>query len=593
MVLKTDETPPPAAAEEPNTTPAKSPSATRRKVAPAAGTLLTVAMAVLVGYLVLVPLAILIYSSLKPSPTELPFDVPGFSLDNFQAVFESSRLGTVTLNTVIYVVGSLLVALVLSVSLAYLFERTDLPGRRFLSPMALAPMAVPVTVMAIAWALVANPANGPLAILIHKIFGVHIDIYSIPGMILVMGIFGVPSMYLMIAPALARLNPELEEAAATVGASLWRRLRLIVLPLVTPAVSAAGILFIVVALEGFAIPAVLGLPDKIFVFSSLIQYSLQPPGGIPNYGQASTYGVLILVVSLVLLAVYRRRVRDTNRFRVVVGKGYRQTRVSLGKWRIPVFIVVCAYMFIGIVLPILALLWTSFSPYTRPITWSGFESMTFANYSHLLDIPDIGKILLNTAEVVLVTATVTTAMSVWIAVAAARRQFRGSTLLFETQFAVFGIPSVVLGAAVLFLYLFVPIPIYGTVWIIVVALVTRFLPRSSRMVQTALLQLDDGLIEAARVTGASPATVTRTVLLPLLRPTLWKSWLWVFAHALGELPIALLLTSSDNRTLVVVLWDTFTSSVDNPTASALAVVLVVISTAAVWLVNRRSDMQEA
>ncbi|MGD6741328.1 ABC transporter permease [Streptomyces sp. BH106] len=568
-------------------------AATRRKLAPAAGTLLTVAMAVLVGYLVLVPLAILIYSSLKPSPTELPFDVPGFSLDNFQAVFESSRLGTVTLNTVIYVVGSLLVALVLSLSLAYLFERTDLPGRRFLSPMALAPMAVPVTVMAIAWALVANPANGPLAILIHKIFGVHIDIYSIPGMILVMGIFGVPSMYLMIAPALARLNPELEEAAATVGASLWRRLRLIVLPLVAPAVSAAGILFIVVALEGFAIPAVLGLPDKIFVFSSLIQYSLQPPGGIPNYGQASTYGVLILVVSLVLLAVYRRRVRDTNRFRVVVGKGYRQTRVSLGKWRIPVFIVVCAYMFIGIVLPILALLWTSFSPYTRPITWSGFESMTFANYSNLLDIPDIGKILLNTAEVVLVTATVTTAMSVWIAVAAARRQFRGSTLLFETQFAVFGIPSVVLGAAVLFLYLFVPIPIYGTVWIIVVALVTRFLPRSSRMVQTALLQLDDGLIEAARVTGASPATVTRTVLLPLLRPTLWKSWLWVFAHALGELPIALLLTSSDNRTLVVVLWDTFTSSVDNPTASALAVVLVVISTAAVWLVNRRSDMQEA
>ncbi|MEV1025695.1 iron ABC transporter permease [Streptomyces sp. NPDC050264] len=550
-------------------------------------------MVVLVGYLVLVPLAILVYSSLKPSTTDLPFDVPGFSLDNFQAVFESSRLGSVTLNTLLYVVGSLVVALVLSLCLAYLFERTDIPGRRILSPLALAPMAVPVTVMAIAWALVANPANGPLAILIRKLFGVHIDIYSIPGMILVMGIFGVPSMYLMIAPAFARLNPELEEAAATVGASLWRRLRLIVLPLVAPAVSAAGILLVVVALEGFAIPAVLGLPDKIFVFSSLIQYSLQPPGGIPNYGQASTYGVLILAVSLVMLAVYRRRVRDTHRFRVVVGKGYRQTRVSLGRWRIPVFIVVCVYMFIGIVLPILALLWTSFSPYTRPITWSGLQSMTFANYSHLLDIPNIGSILINTAEVVLVTATVTTAMSVWIAVAAARRQFPGSTLLFETQFAVFGIPSVVLGAAVLFLYLYVPIPIYGTVWIIVVALVTRFLPRGSRMVQTALVQLDDGLIEAARVTGASPATVTRTVLLPLLRPTLWKAWLWVFAHALGELPIALLLTGSDNRTLVVVLWDTFTSSVDNPTASALSVVLVVISTAAVWLVNRRSTMEEA
>lgn len=591
MALKTEETPPAPTTESPRT-PDTSSASKRARTSSVAGSLLNLAMVVLVGYLVLVPLAILIYSSLKPSTTELPFDVPGFSLDNFSAVFESSRLGSVTLNTLIYVVGSLVVALVLSLSLAYLFERTDIPGRRVLSPLALAPMAVPVTVMAIAWALVANPANGPLAILIHKVFGVQIDIYSIPGMVLVMGIFGVPSMYLMIAPAFARLNPELEEAAATVGASLWRRLRLIVLPLVAPAVSASGILLVVVALEGFAIPAVLGLPDKIFVFSSLIQYSLQPPGGVPNYGQASTYGVLILAVSLVMLAVYRRRVRDTHRFRVVVGKGYRQTRVSLGRWRIPVFVIVCVYMFIGIVLPILALLWTSFSPYTRPITWSGLQSMTFANYSHLLDIPDIGKILVNTAEVVLVTATVTTAMSVWIAVAAARRSFPGSTLLFETQFAVFGIPSVVLGASVLFLYLYVPIPIYGTVWIIVVALVTRFLPRGSRMVQTALVQLDDGLIEAARVTGAGPATVTRTVLLPLLRPTLWKTWLWVFAHALGELPIALLLTSSDNRTLVVVLWDTFTSSVDNPTASALAVVLVVISTAAVWLVNRRSTVEE-
>lgn len=565
---------------------------TGRKVAPAAGTVVNLVMIVLVGYLVLVPLAILLYSSLKPSTTELPFDVPGFSLDNFRTVFESSRIGSVSLNTLVYVVGSLAVALVLSLCLAYLFERTDIPGRRVLGPLALAPMAIPVTVMAIAWALVANPVNGPLAVAIHKILGVHLDIYSLGGMIVVTGIFGFPSMYLMIAPALGRLNPELEEAAAAVGAPMWRRLRLIVVPLVTPAVAAASIFMVVVALEGFAIPAVLGLPDQIFVFSSLIQYSMQPPSGVPNYGQASTYGVIILVLSLVLLMIYRRRVRDTNRFRVVVGKGYRQTRVGLGRWRIPIFVVVCLYMFIGIVLPLLALLWTSLSSYARPISWAGLRSMTLTNYSDLLSVPDIDKILLNTAEVVLVTATVTTAISVWIAVAASRRQFPGSTLLFEATFLVYGVPSVVLGAAVLFLYLYIPVGIYGTVWIIVVALVTRFLPRGSRMVQTALMQLDDGLIEAARVTGASPTTVTRTVLLPLLRPALWKCWLWIFAHALGELPIALLLTGSDNRTLVVLLWDTFTSSVDYPTASALAVILVLISTIAVWLVNRRSTVEE-
>ncbi|MBB4689281.1 ABC transporter permease [Amycolatopsis jiangsuensis] len=583
-------TPPPGSAEPPP--PRLAPAGDGR--GRFAGRLVNLVMILLVGYLVLVPLVILIYSSFKSSTTRLPFQVPGFSLDNFRQVFESSHFASVTLNTVLYVVGSLVIALVLSTGLAYLMERTDIPGRRFLSPMALSPMAVPVTVMAIAWALVANPVNGPLAVLLRETVGLQVDIYSLPGMILVMGIFGVPSMYLMIAPAFARLNPELEEAAATMGAPLRRRLRLIVLPLVMPAVSAAAMLFVVVALEGFAIPAILGLPKQIFVFSSQIQYYVEPPTGLPDYGQASTYGVLLLAVSLVMLMVYRRRTKDANRFRVVVGKAYRPSRAELGRWRIPIFVVVCLYLFVGIGLPILTLLWTSLSPFVRPITASGFGSMTLSNYAHIFTAPDIGQTVLNTALIVLFTATASTALSTWIAIAAARKQFPGSKFLFEATSLVFGIPSVVLGFAILFLYVFVPVPpIYDTVWIIVVALVARYLPRGSRMMQTALLQLDDGLVEAARVTGARPATVTRTVLLPLLRPALRKTWLWVFAQSLGELPIALVLTSSDNRTLVVQLWDTFTSSGDYPGASALAVVILAISSVAVWLVNRDGTMEES
>jgi len=570
--------------------PASSPTPGGRSLL---GPLINLAVVVLVGYLVLVPLAILIYSSLKPTTTELPFQVPGFSLANFEAVFSSPRLVEVTTNTAIYVVGSLLVALVLSLSLAYLFERTDLPGRKVLGPVALAPMAIPVTVTAIAWALVANPANGPLAVVLRDLFGVKIDIYSLPGMILVTGIFGMPSMYLMIAPAFARLNPELEEAAAAAGASLMRRLRLIVFPLIAPAVSAASMLLVVVALEGFAIPAILGLPDQIFVYSSLIQYSLQPPSGMANYGQASALGVLVLALSMAMLFVYRRRVRDTSRFKVVTGKGYRQNRVSLGRWRIPMFLVVLLFMFIAVLLPIAALVWTSLSPYGRPMSLSGLSTLTLDPYMNVFSSPQTGEILINTAQVVLVTATVTTVLSVWLALAATRRQFRGSTVLFEATFLVFGIPSVVLGAGVLFVYLFVPIPIYGTVWIIVVALVTRYMARGSRMVQTALLQLDDGLVEAARVTGASSFTVTRTIVLPLLKPALWRCWFWVFAHALGELPIALLLTGSDNKTLVVLLWDTFTSSVNYPEASALAVTLLVVSMITMWLVNRRGAVEES
>ncbi|MFC6704889.1 ABC transporter permease [Flexivirga alba] len=550
-------------------------------------------MVALIAYLVLVPLGILVYSSLKPTTTDLPFEVPGFGLSNYRDVFSSGRLGTVSLNTGIYVVGSLVVALVLSVAFAYLFERTDMPGRRFLAPLALAPLAVPVTVMAIAWALVANPANGPLAIVLRNTIGFHLDIYSLAGMITVMGIFGIPSMYLMIAPAFAQLNPELEEAAAATGAPLHRRLRLIVFPLIGPAVSAAGMLLVVIALEGFAIPAILGLPHQIFVYSNLIQYSLQPPSGLPDYGQASTYGVLILVLSLAMLLVYRRRVRDADRYKVVTGKGYRQRPTPLGKWRVPMAVIVSVVLFVGVVLPILALIWTSLSPYSRPFTMSGLRTMTFAPYTRVFSAPDLTHVLTNTAEVVLITATLTTALSVWIAMAAAQRRFWGSGFLFESTFLVMGIPSVVLGSAVLFLYLFLPIPIYGTIWIIVVALTTRFLARGARVVQTALLQIDEGLLEAGRATGASSATVTRKILLPLLSPALWRLWLWVFAHALGELPIALLLTGADNKTLIVMLWDTYTSSVDYPEASALAVIIMLISTVAVWVVNRRGAPREA
>lgn len=174
-----------------------------------------------------------------------------------------------------------------------------------------------------------------------------------------------------------------------------------------------------------------------------------------------------------------RRSTDPRR-RGRCGKGYRQTRTPLGKWRIPGAVLIWIYMIIAIVLPILALLWTSLSPFPRPITWDGLSSMTVEPYINILTSPGMGEIIVNTTLVVLITATATTAMSVWIAVVAARRQFPGSGLLFESTFLVFGIPSVVLGASVLFLYLFIPIPIYGTIWIIIVALVTRFLPRGSR-----------------------------------------------------------------------------------------------------------------
>ncbi|QSE91428.1 iron ABC transporter permease [Rhodococcus pseudokoreensis] len=549
-----------------------------------------IAIGGIVAYLMLFPLGMLLFSSLKDSETKLPFQVSGFTLANFTAVFSSKRLVDVALNSFVFVVGTVSLALVVSVSLAYLFERTDIPGRRFLAPSTLAPMAVPATVMAVAWVLAANPTNGPIAIVIERVFGLSIDIYSLPGMILVAGIFGVPGMYIMLAPTFARLNLEFEEAAATSGAGWWTRTRKVVLPLTMPGISAASMLLVVIALEEFAIPAILGMPDQIFVFSSLIQASLQPPSGLANYGQASAYGIMLVLLSLVMIAVYRRQTRESHRFQVVGGKGYRSTPVRLGRWRIPVAGIVSFYVLVAIIVPILTLVWTSLTPYLQPINFDNLGALSLANYGAIFTNPNLTHAVVNTLVISLITATLTAGFALWLALASTRagRLGRG---LFDLSFLVFAIPSVVLGMAVLFLYLYLPIPIYGTIWIIIIAFTTRYIPRGSRMIQTALLQLDKGLEEVGRVSGASNAVVLRRVVFPLVAPAVSSTWLWVFANSLGELPIALLLSSSDNRTVVVLLWDMIGESANYPEASALAVLLLALSAVSVWWVNRRGFQQ--
>ncbi|WP_072802573.1 ABC transporter permease [Rhodococcoides yunnanense] len=551
---------------------------------------INIAIGVIIAYLLLFPLGMLLFSSLKDSQTKLPFQVPGFTLDNFVDVFTSKRVVDVALNSLMFVVGTVAVALVISVALAYLFERTDIPGRRFLAPSTLAPMAVPATVMAVAWVLAANPTNGPIAIAIEKAFGLTINIYSLPGMVLVAAIFGVPGMYIMLAPTFARLNLEFEEAAATSGATWWTRTRKVVLPLTMPGISAASMLLVVIALEEFAIPAILGTPGQIYVFSSLIQASLQPPSGLANYGQASAYGVMLVLLSLIMIAVYRRQTREAHRFQVVGGKGYRSTPVRMGPWRYPVFALVTLYVLIAIIIPILTLVWTSLTPYLQPISLAHIGDLSFANYSSIFTNPQLTHAVINTLVISVVTATLTALAALWLALASTRAGRLGSAL-FDASFLVFAIPSVVLGMAVLFLYLYLPIPIYGSIWIIIIALTTRYIPRGSRMIQTALLQLDTGLEEVGKVSGASPAVVLRRVIFPLVAPAVSSTWLWVFANSLGELPIALLLSGADNRTVVVLLWDMIGESADYPEASALAVLLLAVSSVAVWWINRRGFQQ--
>ncbi|MDQ7907566.1 iron ABC transporter permease [Phytohabitans sp. ZYX-F-186] len=546
-----------------------------------------IVLTIIVLGLVAVPVVTLLYSSLKPTTSQLPFRVDGYSLSNFVNIFSTSKILELAANTAIFVGGTLVLTMVLSVGLAYVIERTDVPYRSFLESLVVAPMAVPGTVLVIAWLLVANPVNGPLTVVLGKMFGVNFDIYSLLGMIIVSGVFGVPSMYMMIAPQFSSFNTELEEVAASAGAGWRRRMRAIVLPLASPGIFAGAILLVVVTLEAFSIPALLGRGDGIFVFSTYIQQALQPPSGLPNYGAASAYGVLILVVAMALFELYRRQVKHANRFRVVTGVGYRPTVKPLGRWRFTVFALVLVYQAVGIVIPVLTLLWMSFLPYVQKFSWASFADFTLDNYEVIFR-PGVFELARNTLIISLATATITTLLALCIVIVAVRGRFRGGGLLLEMTSLVYGVPSVVLGASILFFYLMAPIPLYGTIWIIVLGFVTAYLPRTTRQTQAGFLQLDNGLEEVGRVSGASAFTVNLRIVLPLMWPTLSRAWLWVFVHALGELPIALLLSTGDTRTIMVLVWQYLTESAAYPQASALAVMLLVVCTSITWLINRRN-----
>jgi len=404
--------------------------------------------------------------------------------------------------------------------------------------------------------------------------------------VFVTGILSVPGLYLLISPQFARFDAAFEDAAATAGVSWLKRTRLIVLPLLSPAIIAGGMLLTIIGLEAFDVPALLGYPKKIYIFSTLIQQAVQPPNGIPNYGLASGYGVLLLVLAVGLVAAYRHAVRASHRFTTITGKGFRPAVVRLRKWRTAAVGIVVLYLVTSVVLPLLIVLWASLLPFYSVPSWDWLAKVSLANYGSLLTYPGILEAAGHTLTIVVVAASATMSLACWAGWVSVRRRFVASWLPVEASFLVLGVPGVVMGLALLYLYLLLPIPIYGTIWIIAVAYVTRYLAFGVRLMDASFRQLDRELEQAGEVAGASDWAIARTIIGPLMLPALLRGWLWVAVRAMGEVPMALLLATSANKTLAVVLWQMWTVNVNYSQACALAVVLAIASTASMWVVRR-------
>ena len=536
----------------------------------------------IIVWLVIPPIGILLFSSIRATKGFLPFEPQtAFTLNNIIYVFTTSKTLELLLNSSWYAIGSTVLGFVLAVAFAWFLERTDVPFRRILFVMILTPIAIPDVILSMSWTLLANPTTGLFNAILRWLFGLEgigpLNIYSIPGMIVVTGLRFAPMMYIMISGVFSRMDPSFEEAAKTSGAGFWTTFRHVSIPLLAPAILAAILYYLILSIEVFEIAGVLGLSRHIFVLSTAIYYYIHPPIGLPDYGFAAAYGVILMLLAVVLLFVYQWRIRFTERFATVTGRGYRPRLLELGRWKwVPVLGIFTYFMF-AVAMPFLTILWTSLVPAFQGFSLSQIPLLSFKAYQRMLALNSLWPCALNSlvigisASVIGITLAT---MACWISV---RWKGPGTKIADRLCFLILGVPSIVLSLASIFIYTAFPPNLYGTVWIIVIVVATRSLPYGTRLMNAAFLQIHKELEEAAETSGANLWHTLRAVVLPLLWPSFIRGFLWMFIRGISEATMALMLYSTKNRTLAVLIWFLWVEDANYPVASAIAVLMIIIS----------------
>ncbi len=516
-----------------------------------------------------------------------------FSFGAYEEILSSPALPSLVLSTLAFALGSTFVGVALGGALAWCVERTDAPFKRLVYAGVFVSFAVPGILRTIGWIFLLGPRTGALNELARVFAGpdaMLLDVFSLPAMILIEGVFWVPLVFLMLAANLGSMDPSLEEAAATARARPLTIIRRITLPLALPSVIAVFLLAFIRSIQAFEVPLLLGVPARVPIFTTEVYLSVQGRM-VPDYSFASAYGVLLLVFLVACILLYGRATRNASRFATITGKGYRPRVAPLGRARplAGAFILfVAALQF----LPVLYLVFASFLP-TFGLGGAPWEHLTLRNYSVVLANRDIFASLRNSALVGAVTATAVVAIAALTAWAMVRTKVRGRGMLDQVASLPLVFPGIVLGIAVLGLYIRSPIPVYGTIWILVLAYVIGYLPYGLRYVHPGLLRIHPELEESGRTAGAHWGAVFIRIVLPLLLPALLAGWIFVFLISVRELSVAALLWSPRSPVIATTMLDLWNNGNVNQ-VSAFGAIVALLSMGAAALVagvSRRWGIQ--
>jgi iron(III) transport system permease protein len=523
----------------------------------------------LIAYLTLVPLAYLLWRTFFEGGT------PTFRF--VRDAYEAYGLGTLVWNSLWFALASTVLAVTLGTLLAYLVVRTDVPGRTFLFVGALVPLVVPGVLYTISWIFLASPRIGTLNRLLEPLFGPGtLDVFSLKGMVVVEGLHLAPLAFLLMAASFRSMDPALEDAAVASGAGPFTTFRRVTLPLMRPALSASILIMAVRALEAFEVPALLGIPGGTWVFTSRIWRTLgaYPPA----YGEAGAYALSLLALTLLGVLLHTLVSRRARSFQTVTGKGFRPRRVELRHWRWPATALVAVYVAVAALLPLLMLLYVSTQPYYSTLSIDSLSRTTFSSFTDLLSDEQFLRASENSLLLGVGTATavmICMAVAAWLVV---RTRMRGRWLIDAFAFMPIAIPGLVLGVAILFVYLRLPLHLYGTLWILFIAYFTRFMPYGMRSASISLGQVAKELEESAQASGASWGHIFRRILLPLMLPGLAAGWIYILLISLRELSSSILLYSPGKEVLSIVIWERYANG-DFPALAALGLIMVLATSA--------------
>jgi iron(III) transport system permease protein len=538
-----------------------------------------VGAALLLVFLMLLPLGAIFRASL--------WDETGLSIGRYFEVFTNEQFLKAIWNTLIISTWVGVISVVVGALLAWLVTRTDLPWKKPIRALVMASFVTPPFLGAFAWTLLAGPNAGALNKFYRSVTGSEdaiFNIFTMPGLIFVMALYSFPYVFSMIANVCELISSDLEDAAEILGANKWRIAWTVTLPLALPALIGGFILAFLHSLSLFGAPAILGLPAGLHTITTQIWALFQYP---PRLDLAAAFSVPLLLATMALIAV-QKKLLGRKGYSTVGGKGAQKRLIRLGWGRLPVLLFVLGILSLSVFLPYWILLKAALSQaWALPLTWGNFtlKNLSFAFFEY----GDTQLAIYNTFKLGILTATLGTLLATLIAYITNRNLFRGARYLSFFALAPLVIPGIVLAVGLFIAYTRPPLVLYGTIWILFVAYLTKEMPIGFSQAESTFKSIHPELEDASRIIGANRLTSLIDVTAPLARSGLIAAWSFIFIGVIRELSASILLFAPKSKVVSVVIFD-LKEEGQVGVIAVLGILLLVVSFVVIlgvqWLAGR-------